>query len=121
MKLYLDESKFNRNNLNIHYWKHRNQYRYDPRFKDVETEEEAKELFDSIGDELSNAKAGSPFSDDIIVGFINKQGRVVKYNRSTGDYIVFNGDDSITLHKKLENQFRSNVRRDFLDELPENK
>ena len=77
--------------------------------------------YDEIAEDLSNSKAYSPFSNEDIVGYIDKFGRTVMYDRRYGDYLVFDKDDTITMFKKTDKQFRNTVRRDFLKELPENQ
>ena len=82
---------------------------------------ELLKLYNEIGDKLSKAEAGSVYSPDKIVGFISKNGRTVKYDKEYGDYIVFNGEETITMFKKTMKQFMNTVERDFLRELPENE
>ncbi len=117
----LDESTFNKKNLYHHAIKrqHLYEYRHDPRFPDFNTTglSELMKKYDEIGDTLSNASAGSPFSTDQIVGFIDKKGRTVKYDRQYGDFIVFTGEETITMFKKTETGFQNTVKRDFLKEI----
>ena len=119
----LDESKFNKTNLYYHgvTRSHIDEYKHDLRFSGITKLNDRLKKYNEIGDILSKARAYSPFSDKRIVGFINKQNRVVKFDRQYGDFVVFKGDDTITLHKRTERSFKSNLRRDFKEELPENQ
>ena len=117
----LDESKFNKKNLYHHAIKrqHLQEYRHDPRFPDFNTTglTELMKKYNEIGDTLSNSPASSPSSTDRIIGFIDKNGRTVKYDRTYGDYIVFTGEHTITMFKKTEQQFQNCVKRDYAKDI----
>ena len=110
--------------------KHAEEYKNDPR-----CQTEAQNLitaiksfgimYNAIADNLANSKAGETTSSDNIVGFVNKEGNYVKYDKSNQDYVVYNPRSpklkTKTLHKKSIENFNKIVLRDFLEELPENK
>lgn len=79
--------------------------------------------YNEIADDLAKSKAGKANSKENIVGYIDHNGRAVKYNYTTGDYVVYNPNSSryrtITLHKKTPEQYEKIVTRDFESELPE--
>ena len=114
----IDESWFLKQNLQQHS-KHIAEYKNDYRFRNVDfsNPKDVLQKYNELGNWLSNVKVESPFSSARFVGYIDKNGRTVKYDRKNFDYIVFTKDSSITLHKKSNKQFEKIVRRDFNKEI----
>ena len=85
-----------------------------------------KSKYDNIANTLQSLKAGK--SDDItssIVGFIQKDGNYVKYDRLNNDYLVYDPNNSIsnstiTMFKVNASQYVNRRNKNFLSELPEN-
>lgn len=82
-------------------------------------------LYNNFADDLALSEAGkSDSGEDVVVGFINKDHNVVKYNKNTQDFVIYNPRSpklkTSTFHKKTLVQYMSNLNRDFLCELPNN-
>ena len=128
MKIKFTED-FDYDSLLLHV-KHVEEYKDDPRCKQA-----AKILinaiktfgiyYNDIANNLTDAHASlsNDYTADV-VGFINKDNNVCKYDRVNNDYIVYNPRSprkkTHTLHKKTEDQFQRILQRDFKEELPEN-
>lgn len=118
----LDESNFEKNNLDKHYKRHFTEYSHDPRFAKVkDNEEEFKKLYDKIADELSWVRVSKSDSDDNYVGYIAKDGRRKKYNKATRDFVSYSKDKTITMHKKDLKSYNKTLEREFLKEFPYNE
>ena len=117
----IKESNFTTKNLKSHIDKHHDQYENDIRFKDAKTDEDFARIYDTIGDRLSKMKVGKSDSRGRFVGFIDKQNRRVKFDKATGDFVVYSGPSTISLHKKTVKQYKNILRRDFKSEFPYNK
>lgn len=78
-----------------------------------------------IADSLALSPAGLSNSNDNIVGYIQVDNNAVKYNKTTGDFVVYNPRSpklkSKTLHKKTYGEFLRTMKKYYLEELPENK
>ena len=121
IKVIKEDSDFSEDNLIKHLESHKVHYLHDPRFKDVRTEEEFADLYNKIGDSLSRKHVDKSDSSSRYVGYINKQNNRVKYDRVTLDWIIYNRDKTITLHKKSSKEYDRTKKRDFLREFPYNE
>lgn len=78
-----------------------------------------------IADSLALSPAGLSNSNDDIVGYIQVDNNAAKYNKITGDFVVYNPRSpklkSKTLHKKTYEEFLRTMKKYYLEELPENK
>ena len=117
----IKESNFTQDNLIRHLESHKVHYLNDPRFANVTTDEEFSALYDSIGDALSRKRVSKSNSSDRYVGYITKNGRRIKYDRKTLDWISYNRDITITLHKKSAKEYERIKKRDYLKEFPYNQ
>ena len=78
---------------------------------------------------MAKSDCDKAFSDGVIVGYTRQDGRFVKYNKNTNDFVVYTlkGNPknpryiTISMHKKSLDEYNKIVKRDFFDELPENK
>lgn len=81
--------------------------------------------YNQIANSLALSPAGLSTSNDDIVGYIQVDNNAAKYNKITGDFVVYNLRSpklkSKTLHKKTYKEFIKTMQRYYLDELPENK
>lgn len=110
--------------------KHVIEYQDDPRCS-KEANNLIKEInkfsikYNQIADSLAASPAGRTDSNDLIIGYIQKDGRIAKYNRSTGDFVVYqpknNRNVTKTLHKKTYNEFLNTMKNYYKDELIENQ
>ena len=127
-KINLEEEYSNNDFMN--HLKHMYEYENDPiysslikQLKDDLTK--LKLLWDTTSNVLAKSKAGKSDSDDIIVGYVQKDGRFVKYNKNTNDFLVYtihgNYIKTRTLHKKTLDEYNKIKNRDFFNELPENR
>lgn len=115
----LDEAKFTRNGLAKHYAKHvdHEDAPDDEKFENMEPYQ-----YEKRAEELSNAKAGKSDSDDDIVGFIAKDGRINKYRKSTQELVAYSPDGTIiSFYKADKDSYNRKVKNRFKEELPENK
>ena len=116
----IKESDFDTKNLNIHFDQHKNEYKYDLRFSNIKNDDDFKKKYNEIGDTLSRKKVGSSLSDSRYVGYIDKKGRSIKYDRAYNDFVVYVKNKSITLHKKSYKNYLKIRNRDFKSEFPYN-
>ena len=88
----------------------------------IKNDEEFKKKYNEIADQLSRKKVDNSMSEDSrYVGFIDKKGRYVKYDRTYNDFLVYRKNDSITLHKKTYQNYLKVRNRDFKSEMPYNE
>lgn len=116
----IKESEFSENNLIKHLESHKIHYLNDPRFIGIVDESEFEKLYNSIGDSLSRKKVSKSNSNDRFVGYITKNGIRIKYDRKTLDWIAYNKNKTITLHKKSAKEYDRIRKRDYSREFPYN-
>ena len=120
IKIINEESDFSQSNLSVHVQKYLMQYKNDPRFKNITSDEDFAKKYNEIADKLSRKRVGKSTSLDRYVGYINKDNNRVKYDRYTMDWLIYNFDKSITLHKKSAEEYDKIRKRDFKKEFPYN-
>ena len=111
--------------LASHYTNH---VKRDPRRQDAEDENSrfnymTPEFYEYMADELARTPAGHSTSREAdIVGYINRDGNVVKYWKRGKQFLVYNPEtmETITLFKADINKYISDKRRNYRAELPEN-
>ena len=116
MRIYLDESQFEKDNLIKHFNKHKSEYITDPRFANVNNEEEFRQLYNKIADELSRKHVSKSDSTDQYVGYIDKKGRYIKYDRVNYDLIIYIKDISVSMYKIDGKRYDIIKSRDFKKE-----
>jgi len=133
MKIKKITEEYDWNNF-LKHLKHLEEYKNDERLENITKTLEGqlkafKNKWDAIADYLSKSVAGKALSDDVIVGYVKSDGRFVKYDKNNNDFVVYTlkGNPknpkyiTISMHKKSLDEYNKIVKRDFFDELPENK
>ena len=126
----LDETRFSPKSLIRHVDEHFKEYINDERFNGIEyPSEEFTQKYDEIADLLTRTKVSPSKSLNRYVGFINKDGMGVKYDRTTMDFVLYKhnsvtpGDPSVTvtMHKKSPSAYNNARRHSFKKEFSYNE
>lgn len=133
LKLQILKEEYDWENY-LKHLKHLEEYKDDDRLKSIVSILEGqliafKRKWDLIADGLAKSEAGKAFSDDTVIGYIRLDGRFVKYNKDTNDFVVYvmKGNPknpryvTISMHKKSLDEYNKIAKRDFYKELPENQ
>ena len=138
----LDEVFFSRrnskgkplSNLEFHYTKHVDPKYYADKMLGVDTEDQLMPMmtideYDALADKLSSANASDVRDKDAdIIGYVTKNGNLVKYQKSTGYLVAYVDDDekgheAIALYKQPFEKFKKNLEGSpkfkYVSDLPE--